>query len=474
MPSDLNALLDQLAMASRTPGAGASPPEDVNAVLERLSGAGGPVFPGSPSAHDASPIGGPGRPGDMASRMGPLLALAAVAFSRGGRPAVQGVLQGMADQRAKAEEQRQTVAPRQQVDPVRAAQEARLQQTADEAREDRQHEAVLKAEERRRAFIERMQTSLQEAVTPDELDERRGYWQAAAQEIGIDPGFVSLAVRAITPSRLQQRQAERVWQQLTKTYPAADLEAFEVAGQTFPVGHESLTIPVLRARATSTPVIMAAKQRTDAKAAADQAAAIERRDAVKRLEEALVAGGMPRAKAIVEAERQIARARHIESGGAGGAGGSGGIRPPAAADTRRERQEDYTAERGRRAIASIDRLLPKISRWTTGFGSLFAGWPESEAGKFQAEVSSLKSAIASNELAQMRAASATGGALGNVSDRDLALLESALGPVDPRTGPEAVRAQLLVIRGVLEKWGQRPAGEVVDLGGGITMREVVP
>lgn len=112
----------------------------------------------------------------------------------------------------------------------------------------------------------------------------------------------------------------------------------------------------------------------------------------------------------------------------------------------------YSQERARRTVASVDELSKKVSRWTAGAGSLLARIPETEARNFAAELNTLKSNVAFNELAQMREASKTGGALGAVSERELALLESTLGALDPGQSPANLKAQLQKVRDSITRW----------------------
>jgi len=112
----------------------------------------------------------------------------------------------------------------------------------------------------------------------------------------------------------------------------------------------------------------------------------------------------------------------------------------------------YAAERGARNLASVDALLKKVNRWTTGVGSTLAKLPETQARDFAAELDTLKANIAFGELTAMREASKTGGALGQVSDNELRLLTSALGALDTGQSPANFRAQLSKIRESLARW----------------------
>lgn len=129
----------------------------------------------------------------------------------------------------------------------------------------------------------------------------------------------------------------------------------------------------------------------------------------------------------------------------------------------------YMQERNTRNRDSIDALMSKVNRWTTGVGSVLANLPETDARNFAAELDTLKANIAFGELTAMREASKTGGALGAVSERELRLLESTLGALDPGQSPENLKAQLQKIRGSIDRWeaaaGQQAAPAGARAGG---------
>ena len=118
----------------------------------------------------------------------------------------------------------------------------------------------------------------------------------------------------------------------------------------------------------------------------------------------------------------------------------------------------YAAERATRNKESVDELLGKVSRLTTGMGSLSAFIPETPARNFKAELDTLKANIAFGELTAMREASKTGGALGQISNRELDLLSSALGALDPGQSPTQIAAQLKKVRDSIERWERAVSG----------------
>jgi hypothetical protein len=114
----------------------------------------------------------------------------------------------------------------------------------------------------------------------------------------------------------------------------------------------------------------------------------------------------------------------------------------------------YANERTQRIRNDVATLKKKVSGWTAGAGSALGVIPGTPARDFTAELNTLKSNIAFGELAEMRAASKTGGALGAISEKELTLLESALGALDQGQSPGNLSAQLDKIVGSLERWEQ--------------------
>jgi hypothetical protein len=120
----------------------------------------------------------------------------------------------------------------------------------------------------------------------------------------------------------------------------------------------------------------------------------------------------------------------------------------------------YANERTQRIRNDVATLKKKVSGWTAGAGSALGVIPGTPARDFTAELNTLKSNIAFGELAEMRAASKTGGALGAISEKELTLLESALGALDQGQSPGNLSAQLDKIVGSLERWENAKSGKV--------------
>ena len=129
---------------------------------------------------------------------------------------------------------------------------------------------------------------------------------------------------------------------------------------------------------------------------------------------------------------------------------------------------EYSQERTQRILDSIlgmpdaegnktGGLMNDISWETVGWGVLAAGVPTSKARDFKAKLDTLHANISFNEITEMREASKTGGALGQVSERELALLQSSLGALDQGQSEEQFKKELTKVVDSLERWKQAKA-----------------
>lgn len=117
----------------------------------------------------------------------------------------------------------------------------------------------------------------------------------------------------------------------------------------------------------------------------------------------------------------------------------------------------YQAERATRTIESVDGLLNRAMQTPEIFGASAAlpvpDYLRSDAFRnYRSELDTLKANIAFSELTAMREASKTGGALGQVSDREGQLLQSALGALSMDQSPENVILQLQKIKDSINRW----------------------
>lgn len=117
----------------------------------------------------------------------------------------------------------------------------------------------------------------------------------------------------------------------------------------------------------------------------------------------------------------------------------------------------YQAERAQRVVSTVDDLMSRVNNWTVGRGAALQelGPDFLASGRFRdfrADLDELSANIAFNELTAMREASKTGGALGQVSERELALLQSALGGLRQDQTPEGFKNNLTQIKESIERW----------------------
>lgn len=126
-------------------------------------------------------------------------------------------------------------------------------------------------------------------------------------------------------------------------------------------------------------------------------------------------------------------------GGGGGIGGSlGGILQGAGLDS----QTAYAFNKAMIGGSLVDEALNSIDKSGAGWGGVLGFLPGTKTKDFSNIVESIKSNIGFGELTAMRAASPTGGALGQVSERENTLLQSTLGSLSIWQSKEALKDNL--------------------------------
>jgi hypothetical protein len=103
-------------------------------------------------------------------------------------------------------------------------------------------------------------------------------------------------------------------------------------------------------------------------------------------------------------------------------------------------------------LATVDSAIKRVGRLTAGWGSMLANIPATEARTLSGKIDTIKANLGFDKLSQMRAASPTGGALGQVSDRELRLLTAAVQSLDQGMKPEDLKENLEIIKTSLSKW----------------------
>src|SRR5690606_13789869 len=88
---------------------------------------------------------------------------------------------------------------------------------------------------------------------------------------------------------------------------------------------------------------------------------------------------------------------------------------------------DQATARIGRVDSLVESILPRIGAMTAGWGgNILANVPGTAASDLRKDIGTLQAIAGFDELNAMRAASPTGGALGNVTERELAFLQSVV------------------------------------------------
>jgi len=103
-----------------------------------------------------------------------------------------------------------------------------------------------------------------------------------------------------------------------------------------------------------------------------------------------------------------------------------------------------------------------VGRGTTGVGSYLSIVPGTPAKELSTVLGTIKARLGFDQLQQMRNASPTGGALGQVSNRELASLEGALSSLDQGLSPDALRQNLRQIRESYTRWQNSALGKLPE------------
>lgn len=105
-----------------------------------------------------------------------------------------------------------------------------------------------------------------------------------------------------------------------------------------------------------------------------------------------------------------------------------------------------------RVIGKIDQALAKVGAFTTGMGSVLESIPGTEARGLAEDLSTIKANLGFAELAAMRQASPTGGALGQVAVKELDFLQATISSLDQSQDPEQLRHNLNEVRTHYVNW----------------------
>jgi hypothetical protein len=138
-----------------------------------------------------------------------------------------------------------------------------------------------------------------------------------------------------------------------------------------------------------------------------------------------------------------------------------GLTPPVTPDERRAAREEKKEQTRASALVQqtqsvvnlIDEAIGNTTRRSAGFaGAVLSGVPESKAFELSRQLEAIKANIGFDKLQQMREASPTGGALGQVAVQELNALQASLGSLDQRQSPEQIKTNLEKVKRHYQNW----------------------
>lgn len=122
------------------------------------------------------------------------------------------------------------------------------------------------------------------------------------------------------------------------------------------------------------------------------------------------------------------------------------------AEPQRQRANKAVADKIDAVGPVLTEALDQVSGWTAGVGSWLGVLPGTPAKDLQRNLETLQARLSFDELAKMRAASPTGGALGAVSERELTLLGATVRSLEQDQSPAQLRRNLEAIKFHYERW----------------------
>lgn len=118
-----------------------------------------------------------------------------------------------------------------------------------------------------------------------------------------------------------------------------------------------------------------------------------------------------------------------------------------------DRASIYTGSKEATMRDVLDKLDARTDNDTVGWWGALGSWiPESKAYDFAVLLNTLQSSTAFRELNEMRAASETGGAIGQVSDKEQEMLKQAIGPLRQGMSEKGFKEGIQMIKDSLARW----------------------
>lgn len=127
---------------------------------------------------------------------------------------------------------------------------------------------------------------------------------------------------------------------------------------------------------------------------------------------------------------------------------------------KQEENKERKSQQQSNIISTIDSIMNTINTAEKQIGSFTAGTlgsplsliPGTSARDLQSNLETIKANLGFDRLQQMRDASPTGGALGQVAIQELVALQSTVASLDNAQSPSQLRANLKKVQGHYQKW----------------------
>lgn len=103
-------------------------------------------------------------------------------------------------------------------------------------------------------------------------------------------------------------------------------------------------------------------------------------------------------------------------------------------------------------LGKVDEAMGRVSSFTAGVGGLLSAVPNTNARNLQADLDTIKANLGFQQLQAMRDSSPTGGALGQVTERELGFLQSTVASLDQMQSPDQLRKALGQIKVHYNNW----------------------
>lgn len=147
-----------------------------------------------------------------------------------------------------------------------------------------------------------------------------------------------------------------------------------------------------------------------------------------------------------------------------------------------ERSIQRGVDRAKRVIAKVDEAIPQVDWNAAGFvGNLMKNVGGSDAADLESTLDTIAGIVGFNELQEMREASKTGGALGQVAVRELEMLQATISSLKQKQSPKQLRENLNQMKTHFTNWlsvvnDPRFASEKSGggAGAGVSQGQIVP